>query len=74
MIGVSRGYSITKGMENAREEILDRGYTYHVLGDYRWSGPEDAGDLPDSFVLGGLERVDETFLRDPRVPYWYAIR
>ena len=57
-MGVSCDHSVAEGVEDAREEIFDRGYTYHVLGDCGWGGSENSCDLADAFVLGRLECVD----------------
>ena len=54
VIGISRSQPVTKGMNDAREEIFDRSNADHVFGDVRWSSPENACDLANSFVLSRL--------------------
>ena len=58
MIGISCDQAIAKRMNEAREEVLDRGYTYHVFSDGCWGRSEDSCDFADAFVLGYLQRVD----------------
>ena len=73
MIGVSRDQAVSKRVNDAREEVLDRGYTYHVFGDGRWGRSKNTGDLANAFILGCLERVDQALLGDPCIPYWHAV-
>ena len=60
-------------MYDARQEILDRGYADHVFRDRCWSGAEDSEDLPDPFILCGLESADEALLSATCKPDWSSI-